>query len=191
MAIRFNKKMFAAIVTGLLLMLMWPFFDMMHLDYTEEKEADTETATSTKYRAHTATTNTIILFRGVPETHPKSEFAEKGIAVPFGGHDDPIKHRDGNTKSVYTSWTTNVKIAFEYATTDQYGKPCSGDVLVREFEFSADILTMVEDCGEGDIYHEKEYLTTGNVEGCVVIPVTAKGNWKEIERRLYDGEFGG
>jgi RHS repeat-associated protein len=50
---------------------------------------------------------TVRLFRGVTTGHPGLADAHEGTAYPIGGHSDPKEHNDGDTRSVFTSWTTD------------------------------------------------------------------------------------
>ncbi|MFJ3229369.1 hypothetical protein ACIPJS_39630, partial [Streptomyces sp. NPDC086783] len=51
------------------------------------------------------------LYRGVHHNHPDMPNALKGIAQPWGGHNDPIEHQRGNNRSNHTSWTTDPYVA--------------------------------------------------------------------------------
>ncbi|WP_188938385.1 RHS repeat-associated core domain-containing protein, partial [Puia dinghuensis] len=55
------------------------------------------------------------LWRGVNENHPGYEDALQGKVSPRGGSATPAEHNAGNTRSPYTSWTTNRDVAENYA----------------------------------------------------------------------------
>ncbi|MEU8410185.1 RHS repeat-associated core domain-containing protein [Micromonospora sp. NPDC048842] len=53
------------------------------------------------------------LYRGLASDHPGLDEARRGIATPWGGHNDPDRHAGGNTRSNFTSWTTDPDIALD------------------------------------------------------------------------------
>jgi RHS repeat-associated protein len=55
------------------------------------------------------------LYRGVSTMHPGYDDAVQGIARPRGGHSDVRSHHDGNTESVYTSWSTDKETALRFS----------------------------------------------------------------------------
>jgi hypothetical protein len=136
---------------------------------------------ATRNIVRTTTTETFSkpLYRGVCERHIFYAEAEKGIAKPFGGHNDPIRHRNGNNESVYTSWTTDFRVAFEYATTDEFGNKCDGLILIA-LNLPTYRLTDISGKADGDIFREKEFLIKDIINGCVVIPVNRNDNWQKI-----------
>jgi hypothetical protein len=95
------------------------------------------------------------LFRGV-KTNNIEQFnlAQNGIARPRGGHADPALHNSGNTRSIYTSWTTSRSIAKKYA-----GK--GGIVLEKEIPTYRQVQSP-------DTFLEKEVLVTHEVSGAKV-----------------------
>jgi photosystem II stability/assembly factor-like uncharacterized protein len=109
----------------------------------------------------------ITLYRGVPRGHPDYLNALKGVATPLGGstgHSDPNKHNEGNTLSVFTSWSLSRQIANQYATVNSAG----GVVLVKQFY-------IYETVPSPDHYEEFEILVPGVVTGArVTLPGPAK-----------------
>ncbi|MFD5629974.1 DUF6531 domain-containing protein [Streptomyces sp. NPDC127072] len=55
------------------------------------------------------------LYRGVSTESPAYDNAVRGIAKPRGGSASMETHHDGNTDSIYTSWTTSKQTALSYA----------------------------------------------------------------------------
>ncbi|WP_243715217.1 hypothetical protein [Micromonospora sp. KC207] len=55
-------------------------------------------------------------FRGVDENHRSYASQHGGTVTPVGGHNDPMLHNDGNTDSIFTSWTSNRATAERHAT---------------------------------------------------------------------------
>jgi RHS repeat-associated protein len=53
------------------------------------------------------------LYRGLASDHPGLDEARRGIATPRGGHNDPDLHAGGNTRSNFTSWTTDFDTALD------------------------------------------------------------------------------
>jgi len=122
-----------------------------------------------------------ILYRGIPDTHTMSKFAEQGISKPFGGNATPLQHRDGDTRSKYTSWTRNLKIAINYATHDASGVPCDGWLLVKIFIIGDPNYI---DMAGYDIFGEDEVLIKEIVKGCVPIRITSGMTFKEILTKI-------
>lgn len=60
---------------------------------------------------------TITLYRGVRPDMRYSQFrdAMRGIVRPIGGHSDPLAHQQGDTASIFTSWTTDFATARIFA----------------------------------------------------------------------------
>ena len=119
------------------------------------------------------TTAPFWLHRGMPITHTRAKEAAQGIIKslnPKDGHNDPAKHQDGDTRSVFSSTTTCWDVAVNY-TTDMYTGEKDGYILSV---LSTNVLGMsklakIDDkVRRGDIFNEAEYLIEGTVTGCVV-----------------------
>ncbi|MFG1892294.1 polymorphic toxin-type HINT domain-containing protein [Micromonospora sp. NPDC049051] len=54
-------------------------------------------------------------FRGVDEHHRSYATQHGGTVAPVGGHNDPVRHNDNDTDSVFTSWTSNRSTAERHA----------------------------------------------------------------------------
>ena len=108
-----------------------------------------------KGRSSPAEEDGAVLYRGVHDEHPGFAEALVGIARPRGGHEDPMLHNSWDTKSEFTSWTTNREVAVEGAA-DQ-----NGVVLEKWFPKSAWLRTP-------DKQAEDEILIKGLVTGAKV-----------------------
>lgn len=112
-----------------------------------------------------ASQETVTLYRGVNESHVGYEDATNGNATPQGGNATPAEHNEGNTKSQYTSWTTDPDVAVNYAIRPNGGgavlkmtvaqdatvvSPSAKDVLLKQ---------------SGVIKNESEVLLKGPVTG--------------------------
>lgn len=126
------------------------------------------------------------LYRGMGDDHSKFSLGEKGIADPYGGHDNPIKHMHGDNNSIFTSFTTNFKIAFTYSITDKFGKPTNGIILI----YNSDKLPInrVFDMLQiaGDYYAENEYLIAYRLSGCKVLYTYANETWQSAYHRAIN-----
>ena len=91
------------------------------------------------------------------EGHGGFDDAVDGIAKPRGGHDSPELHNDGDTESIFTSWSPDVSVADHFAT--RFGKP--GVKLKADIPKSQ----LVE---SPDAHEEAEVLVTGVVVGAEV-----------------------
>jgi len=171
------------IFSGILATILVIFFSQLDFHDTVEKQ---ETKTSTTTKARTATPNYQLLYRGVAESHVHFHLAERGRVKPYGGHNNPRRHRDGDNHSVFTSWTTDVKTAFYYGTHDEFG-PCDGIILVKLVDINnPDLVTDIRTVKDGDVYREYEYLLTGDIKGCFIFPVFMGDSWKELERKVLN-----
>ncbi|MER5391880.1 putative T7SS-secreted protein [Saccharopolyspora sp. NPDC002686] len=101
------------------------------------------------------------LYRGVPYGHPGYDDALNGRAVPWGGHADPNLHNGGDTRSEFTSWTTDLDGVARDAADDGNGP----GVVLRIPNADAPGYTRVE---SQDIYGESEVLVRGPVSGAEV-----------------------
>ncbi|WP_235883971.1 putative T7SS-secreted protein [Saccharopolyspora elongata] len=111
------------------------------------------------------------LYRGVPYGHPGYEDALNGRALPWGGHTDPGLHNGGDTRSEFTSWTTDL---------DGVARDAAGDgngpgVVLRIPNADAPGYTRVE---SQDIYGESEVLIQGPVSGAEVS--VNGGPWRPV-----------
>jgi len=98
------------------------------------------------------------LFRGVPTDHPGYSDAMNGIAKPRGGAATAAEHNYGNTRSDFTSWTTDQDEA-------AYKAGPGGAILRVPLSSVAD--RVVE---SPDLFEESEVLIRGIVTGAEVIP---------------------
>ena len=97
------------------------------------------------------------LYRGVAEDHPGFQNALKGIAEPRGGTASAIEHNAYDTRSPFTSWTTDLKVAKDFA-----GK---NGVILRIPNASTKAYRLV---ASPDTYNESEVLVEGTVRGAEV-----------------------
>ena len=107
--------------------------------------------------------NKILLFRGIHAFHPQIEKAKLGIVEPWGGHDNPLKHNMGDNRSVYTSWTSNIFVALQFA--KGKNKKQIGVILAKTFDKKVVIPSP-------DKFQQGEFLIKGNVYGCLVVDCT-------------------
>jgi RHS repeat-associated protein len=106
----------------------------------------------------------IELYRGIgaprqgdaPYWQERFRLATLGIAIPVGGHDSPKRHNDGDTDSIFTSWTTDIEVAEGEAS-----YPHPGVVLTKKFPRSRLVASP-------DEYQESEVLVVGPVTGASV-----------------------
>jgi hypothetical protein len=95
------------------------------------------------------------LYRGVSDGHPAAADAAQGTARPRGGHSNPDKHNDGDTESIFTSWTTDESVATTHA--DKY-RGEGGTVLSKEIPNDRLVRSP-------DNHTESEVLVVGDVTG--------------------------
>ncbi|MCA2220590.1 polymorphic toxin-type HINT domain-containing protein [Nonomuraea aurantiaca] len=101
------------------------------------------------------------LYRGIPEGHWFYQSALRGIAPPLGGHSDPARHNGGNTRSKFTSWTTDLDgVARDAA--EEMGPP---GVVLRIRKGAVSPNRIFE---SPDIYDESEVLIAGIQTGAEV-----------------------
>jgi RHS repeat-associated protein len=106
----------------------------------------------------------ITLFRGVSSSHPGYENALNGVANPWGGDAGIVDHALGNTRSAFTSWTSDYEVAQKYATLGSD----SGVILTKTFQPGSGIPL------PGNMENflmDSEYLIRGPVSGASVTPV--------------------
>lgn len=166
MTTTFNKKS-ALLLMGTLSTFLVIYF--AHVKVTPGKT--TRPVTIEKFK--------LPLYRGISERHIYFNYAELGISKPFGGHNDPLRHRNGNNNSIFTSWTTDFNVAFKFATTDDFGNRCNGVVHIKT-DVPVSRLTDVKSLHEGDVFRESEFLISETVRGCMVIPVRFNDNWQKV-----------
>ncbi len=104
--------------------------------------------------------NSITLFRGVHVNHPDLPNAKMGVAVPWGGHDDPALHNFGDNQSNFTSWTSIPTEANKWARREGAG----GIILIKQFHTSELTSSPNRKHGEG------EFLVRGVVTGALPKP---------------------
>jgi hypothetical protein len=132
------------------------------------------------------------LYRGMCEDHSKYSLGEKGIAEPYGGHDNPISHMHGSNNSIFTSFTTDFKIGFMYSVTDKMGNPSNGLMLIYNtgklpINKVFDMLQIA-----GDYYAESEFLVAYRLVGCHVLYTYANETWQSAYHRAINmGYIGG
>jgi RHS repeat-associated protein len=122
-------------------------------------------AKATSYAAKATAQETVTLYRGVATSHPGYANALKGIAEPRGGHVDSILHSLGDTKSAFTSWTTDINIARGFATN---GGKEAGALLTKVVSKDS---TVSVPANVQIMMGEAEVLIQGTVRGANVIPV--------------------
>lgn len=110
------------------------------------------------------------IYRGISQFHPAYYDAKNGISKPIGGHSNPGLHRDGYTDSEFTSWTTDITIAYTFATTCQNGR-CSGIILAKVVRLSELKHYVTEKIPGGDKFKEHEILIQETIKGAIPIPV--------------------
>lgn len=129
---------------------------------TAEARADAQTANRPE--------KTRRLYRGVNVDSPAYPLAQRGIAIPRGGHDSPDEHNGGNTDSIFTSWTTNWNVAESAALDSHFGNG-QGVVLTARIPVSRIVKSV-------DVKEEDEVLVTGPVTDA---KVTYVGSAEEAE----------
>ena len=75
--------------------------------------------------------NKITLYRGVHGNHPALNHAKAGMAVPWGGHNDPELHNLGDVHSIFTSWSIYRDVAAHRASL--YESEAPGVILRKDF----------------------------------------------------------
>lgn len=105
----------------------------------------------------------VTLYRGVDALHPGYANAVEGTAIPRGGSASPLEHVLGNTKSEFTSWTTDYGVAERFATRESG----AGAILTTTVPRSVPITSPGNAAGLG----ESEFLLRGRVTGAQVTPV--------------------
>ncbi len=111
---------------------------------------------------------TLTLYRGVEPDQPEYPAALRGMAIPWsarnsGAHSDEYRHNGGDWKSIFTSWSEDIKIANGFA---QGMKGMKGVILKKTFLRSQVVKSP-------DTFDEKEWLVPGIVTGAQVLPMLA------------------
>lgn len=112
-----------------------------------------------------ASESSLTLYRGVNKSHPGYENAVEGVAVPRGGTATAAEHNAGNTNSDLTSWTSDPRVAVNYAL-----RP-NGSGVVLEMEVPVNSVIASPDAKKvkliqsGEVVIESEKLLKGVVSG--------------------------
>ncbi|MEU9654245.1 FG-GAP-like repeat-containing protein [Streptomyces sp. NPDC048110] len=112
------------------------------------------------------------LYRGVSVESPAFDNATRGIAIPRGGSASMKTHHDGNTDSIYTSWTTSKQTALQYARGAAEGRSdLPGAILQVKLPLGQPVYPsfMISD----DLWEGNENLVEGMVQGAKVYFVPA------------------
>ncbi|MFF5964736.1 DUF6531 domain-containing protein [Streptomyces collinus] len=112
------------------------------------------------------------LYRGVSVESPAFDNATRGIAIPRGGSASMRTHHDGNTDSIYTSWTTSKQTALQYARGAAEGRSdLPGVILQAKLPLGQPVYPsfMISD----DLWEGNENLVEGIVQGAKVYFVPA------------------
>jgi len=126
------------------------------------------------------------LYRGEPRKKKRGKFAKHGIAKPFKGNATIQEHRDGDTRSNGTSWTTRPSIAVPYANFDRYGNATDGWILEKRFDLnSPDVFDVNSLRDGGDIFNELEFIIKGIITGCKVYYIPINSDPMTIETQIY------
>ena len=104
------------------------------------------------------TSEKVNLYRGVASDHPGYNDALNGAARPRGGSATAIEHNRGDTRSEFTSWTTDPEVA--------KGMSYPGGVVMRIPQSSV-AGRLVQ---SPDLFDESEVLIRGPVHGAEVLP---------------------
>ena len=125
-------------------------------------------AVSTAIKAN----KTVKVFRGVNQSHPGFQNALDGKVIPRGGKANPVQHNLGNTKSNFTSWTTDVRVAQNYALRPRgSGVVLQKNVPTKRLVNSPSIKNVNLKQSPGTVVNESEVLIRGPVSGAQVIIV--------------------
>jgi RHS repeat-associated protein len=94
------------------------------------------------------------IYRGVSRNHFGYDDARSGVARPRGGSSTPAQHNEGFTDSPYTSWTTDLDVARDFAGED--------GVVLRIRRTGQNLVQ------SPDAYNESEILIQGIFRGAEV-----------------------
>lgn len=109
------------------------------------------------------------LYRGVNSTSPGYENALQGIAKPRGGNATPLEHNTLTTESPYTSWSSNMSVAENFALrTSGEGVVLTADIPNSQLVQSPNLKSVNLVQSPGTIVSESETLVKGPVTGANV-----------------------
>ncbi|MFY7814753.1 MAG: RHS repeat-associated core domain-containing protein, partial [Chryseobacterium taeanense] len=109
------------------------------------------------------------LYRGVNSTSPGYENALQGIAKPRGGNATPLEHNTLTTESPYTSWSSNMSVAENFALrTSGEGVVLTADIPNSQLVQSPNLKSVNLVQSPGTIVSESETLVKGPVTGASV-----------------------
>ncbi|MFG2311941.1 RHS repeat-associated core domain-containing protein [Streptomyces sp. NPDC048566] len=112
------------------------------------------------------------LYRGVSTESPAYNSAVHGIAEPRGGSASMQTHHDGNTDSIYTSWSTSKQTALTYARGAAEGRSdLPGVILQVKLPLGQPIYPSIMFSTE--LWESNESLVEGIVRGAKVFHVPA------------------
>ncbi|PKW10641.1 RHS repeat-associated core domain-containing protein [Streptomyces sp. 1222.5] len=112
------------------------------------------------------------LYRGVSTASPAYDDAVEGIARPRGGSASMETHHDGNTDSIYTSWTTSKQTALAYARGAAEGRSdLPGVILQVKLPLGQPVYPSIMFSTE--LWESNENLVEGLVNGARVFHVPA------------------
>lgn len=129
-----------------------PSVPAAHVEPAEAGSAQSGQASSVSVAAETETS----LYRGVATHHPGYEDAVQGVARPRGGPASALEHNLGDTRSEFTSWTTDPEVARGFA----------GNGVVLRVPMSSVRGQVVR---SPDYFGESEVLLRGPVHGGEVL----------------------
>jgi hypothetical protein len=131
---------------------------------------ETQTYTPSRVKPASKVDNVKLIYRGITLGNPGYDAALIGKSYPIGGHSSPLMHRDGQTNSNFTSWTTDILVAYKFATNGLYGR-CTGVILIKKIDVSDARFVETQKLVGGDIYDEKEILVKGMMNGAIPVLV--------------------
>ena len=116
-----------------------------------------------------ASVESTTLYRGVNSTSPGYENALQGIAKPRGGNATPLEHNTLTTESPYTSWSSNISVAenFAYRTSGE-GAVLTAEIPSSQLVNSPNLKSVNLVQSPGTIVSESETLVKGPVKGANV-----------------------
>jgi hypothetical protein len=109
------------------------------------------------------------LFRGVEKMHPGYPNALNGIARPRGGPADGVMHNAGDTRSPFTSWTTNT------VTATMFAGPVGAILRINHAPGNGYSQVL-----SADVHLEAEVLVQGIVTGAEVFQFVARSEQGDL-----------